>query len=143
MRKYILNLAVGALTFAAVVSCKNGEEREVDDVPPVGEIEATSDQITSPETAGQETKELENTQMVPSGTYTGEAIVVDSEQKEIYLRLNDTTTIELYFSNETQIMRNGEQVQFEALQEGQTVEVEVERSGESLKPKRVRIMENQ
>jgi hypothetical protein len=140
MKKYFLNLGLGALAFAAIVSCRNGEEREVDDVPPAGEIEATSDHISSPETAGQETKELENTQMVPSGTYRGQAIIVDSEQNEIYVRLNDTTTIELYFSNDTQIMRNGEQVQFDALQKGQTVEVEVERSGESLKPKKVSIV---
>ncbi|WP_156879258.1 hypothetical protein [Salinimicrobium xinjiangense] len=139
MKRYFLNLGLGALAFAAVVSCKNGEEREVDDVAPVGEIEATSDNISGQQVSGQETKELENTQLVPSGTYTGEAIIVDSQQKEVYVRLNDTTTIELYFSNDTQIMRNGEQVQFDALQQGQTLEVEVERSGESLKPKRVSI----
>ncbi|WP_051286452.1 hypothetical protein [Salinimicrobium terrae] len=142
MKKYFLNLAVGALAFAAVVSCKSEGERDVNDVP-AGDIEQTSENISSQEVSGLETKELENTQTVPSGTYTGQAIIVDSEQKEIYVRLNDTTTIELYFSNETQIMRDGEQVQFDALQEGQTVEVEVERSGESLKPKMVRIMENQ
>lgn len=141
MKRYILNLALGILVFAAIVSCKNEGEREVEEVPPVGEIEKTSDQISSQEIADQETKELENTQMVPSGTYTGEAIIVDSEQNEIYVRLNDTTTIELYFSNETQIMRNGQQVKFEALQEGQTVEVEVERSGESLKPKKISVVE--
>ncbi len=143
MKKYILNFAVGILTLSAVVSCKNEGEREVVEVPPQADIEKTSENISSQEVSNQETKELENTQMVPSGTYTGQATVVDSEQNEIYVRLNDTTTIELYFSNETQIMKNGEQVQFDALEEGQMVEVEVERSGESLKPKTVRITENQ
>lgn len=139
MKKYILNFAVGALAIAAVVSCKNEAENEVEQVPQADIVE-TSENISSQELAGEETKELENTQMVPTGTYTGEAIIVDAEQKEIYVRLNDTTTIELYFSNETQIMRNGEQVQFDALQQGQTVEVDLEKSGESLKPKTVKIM---
>ena len=143
MKKYILNLAVGALAFAAVVSCRDaGEEREVNDVPGQADIEETSENISSQEISGQETKELENTQTVPSGTYTGEAIIVDDEQNEVYVRLNDTTTIELYFSNETQITRNGEEVEFDALEEGQTVEVDVEKTGESLKPKTVRIMQD-
>lgn len=127
------------MIFTSVISCKDAGDREIEEVP-AGEIEQTSENISSQELSGQETKELENTQMVPTGTYTGEAIIVDSEQKEIYVRLNDTTTIELYFSNDTQVMRNGQQVGFDGLQQGQTVEVEVERSGESLKPKAVRIL---
>ena len=142
MKKYILNFAVAILTLSAVVSCKNEGDRQVDEVPQA-DIEETSENISSQEVSGHETKELENTQMVPSGTYTGQAVIVDSEQKEIYVKLNDTTTIELYFSNETSITNNGQQVQFDALEEGQRVEVEVERSGESLKPKAVRILEGQ
>lgn len=142
MKKYILAFAASSMILTSVISCKDAGDREIEDVP-AGDIEQTSDNISSQQLAGQETqetKELEDTQLVPSGTYTGEAIIVDSEQQEVYVKLDDNTTIELYFSNETQIMRNGEQVQFNALQEGQTVEVEVERSGESLKPKVVRIM---
>lgn len=137
MKKYFLAFAASSMIFTSVISCKDGGEQEANEIEPINEVEQTHQNVT------QETKELENTQTVPSGTYTGQAIVVDSQQNEIYVRLNDTTTIELYFSNDTQIMRNGEQVQFDALQEGQTLEVEVEKSGESLKPKTVRIMESQ
>ena len=139
MKKYILNFAVGALAFASLVSCKNEGETEADQVPQA-EIEQTSESISTPDASDVETKEMEDTQLVPSGTYTGEAIVVDAEQKEIYVKLNDTTTIELYFSNNTQIVKDGQQADFKSLQEGQTVEVEVEKSGESLKPLKVSIM---
>ncbi|MCM4161764.1 hypothetical protein FHG64_02830 [Antarcticibacterium flavum] len=91
----------------------------------------------------RETKELEDTDVVASGTYTGTARIVDREQNEIYLDLDDNRTLELYTSNDTQFMRNGEQVDFDALQQGQRLEVEVEREGESLKPKMVRILHSQ
>ena len=140
MKKYILVFALSSMIFSSAVSCKEGEEREqeVIEMESIEEIEPT--QEVSP-TQGSE--ELEDTQLVPSGTYTGEAIVVDSQQNEIYVRLNDTTKIELYFSNDTQVMRDGQQVEFDALQEGQMLEVVVERSGQSLKPQTVRILENQ
>ena len=127
------------MMFSSVVSCKEGEdpEQEIIGTESIDEIEQTQQDISA------ESNELEDTQVVPSGTYTGQAIVVDSQQNEIYVRLNDTTKIELYFSNDTQVMRNGEQVGFDALQEGQMLEVVVERSGQSLKPQRVRILENQ
>ena len=127
------------MMFSSVVSCKEGEdpEQEIVETESMDEIEQTEQDISA------ESNELEDTQVVPSGTYTGEAIVVDSQQNEIYVRLNDTTKIELYFSNDTQVMRNGKQVGFDALQEGQMLEVVVERSGQSLKPQRVRILENQ
>ena len=95
MKKYILNFAVGILTLSAVVSCKNEGEQVVEEVPPQADIVKTSENISGQEVSDRETKELENTQTVPSGTYTGQAIVVDSEQNEIYVRLNDTATIEL------------------------------------------------
>lgn len=137
MKKHFLAFAAISIIFTSVTSCRdaNQEENEVQ----------TMDQIEQSQqgTINEGTKELEDTQLVPSGTYTGTAIIVDSEEKEIYVRLNDTTTIELYFSEDTQVMQNNQPVDFDALQEGQTVEVEVERSGESLDPKMVRIVGNQ
>lgn len=139
MKKYILGFAVAAMTFTSMLSCKNeGEGEGIDEVEPVEELQQTEESMSD-----KTSNELEDTELVPSGTYTGEAIVVDAQQKEIYVKLNDTTTIELYFSNDTQIMRDGQKVNFEALQEGQTLEVEVEKSGESLKPLSVRIVGNQ
>lgn len=137
MKKYLLVFAASSMIFASVTSCKDAEEKEEMEVQPIEQVEQAEQSTT------QTSKELENTQMVPSGTYTGQAVVVDSQQNEVYVRLNDTTTIELYFSNDTQIMRNGQPVKFDALQQGQTLEVEVEKSGESLKPKSVKILQNQ
>ena len=76
-----------------------------------------------------------------SGTYTGTAEIVDQEQKEVYVRLNDTTIVELYFSNDTQLVENGNNVSFDALSEGQRVEIEVEKDGDHMKPQRVTILE--
>lgn len=136
-------LAVSSMIFASVVSCKDTEENK-DEVLEMETEETAMDNMNnmkSMDTSMTDKKELENTQMVPTGTYTGEAIIVDAQQNEVYVRLNDTTTIELYFSNDTQIMQNGQKVAFDALQQGQKVEVDVEKSGESLKPLAVRIVE--
>lgn len=144
MKRSIMILAVSSMIFSSVTSCKDAEEKD-DDVMEMNEMEETSMEemdhsMTSMDTTMAGDKELEDTDLVDSGTYTGVALVVDSEQKEVYVQLNDTTTIELYFSNETQIMQNGQTVAFDALKKGQKIEVEVERSGESLKPKKVSIM---
>lgn len=136
MKKYLLNIAALSMIFISIISCRDGGDREENEVQ-------TTNQLEQSQQNAQDEKELEDTQLVPTDTYTGIAMIVDSDEREIYVRVNDTTTIELYFSDETQLMRNNQQVEFDALQEGQTVEVEVERSGESLTPKRVRIVEEQ
>lgn len=135
MKKHLLKFAAVSMIIISVISCRTEGDQNESEV-------LTDEQVEQSKQANsaQDNKELENTQLVESGTYTGEAIIVDSEQKEVYVKLNDTTTIELYFSNETRIMQNDQTVGFEALQKGQRVEVEVERSGESLKPKTVRIL---
>ena len=132
------------MIFSSVISCKDAEENN-EEVIEMTEMEESSmdnmnDNMNSLDTTMAGDKELENTDLVESGTYTGTATIVDSEQKEVYVQLNDTTIIELYFSNDTQIMRDGQPVAFDALKQGQKVEVEVERSGESLKPMRVSIV---
>ena len=126
------------MLFTSALSCKDAEENtEIEDA-----VETTSDAATGTvDNVTDSSKELENTDLVESGTYTGTAKVVDQQQNEVYLQVNDSTTIELYFSNDTQIMRNGQTVAFDALQQGQRLEVEVERSGQSLKPQRVTILE--
>ncbi len=151
MKRSIMILAVSSMIFSSVISCKDAEENndevlEMTDENAMGDMENMENMegmdhdMNSLDTTMTGNKELENTDLVESGTYTGTATIVDSEQKEVYVQLNDTTIIELYFSNDTQIMRDGQPVAFDALKQGQKVEVEVERSGESLKPMRVSIV---
>lgn len=144
MKRSIMILAVSSMIFSSVISCKDAEEnnKEVIEMTEMEEssMDNMNDNMNSLDTTMAGDKELENTDLVESGTYTGTATIVDSEQKEVYVQLNDTTIIELYFSNDTQIMRDGQPVAFDALKQGQKVEVEVERSGESLKPMRVSIV---
>lgn len=85
--------------------------------------------------------EIENTDLVPSGTYTGTAKEVDPEEKEIYVETEDGKTLELYFTDQTELTRNGEAVSFDALEEGGKVEVTVEKKGKRLDPVSVKIME--
>lgn len=148
MKRSIMILAVSSMIFSSAISCKDAEENngevmemnEENAMGDMGNMEGMDHNMNSMDTTMVSSKELENTDLVDSGTYMGTAVVVDSEQKEVYVQLNDTTIIELYFSNDTRIMQNGQTVAFDALKKGQKVEVEVERSGESLKPKRVSIV---
>lgn len=144
MKRSIMILAVSSMIFSTAISCKNAEENNSETIEMTGEatMNEMDDSMSEVDTTMSSEKELEDTDLVESGTYTGTALVVDAEQNEVYVQLNDTTTIELYFSNETQIMRDGQTVAFDALQKGQKIEVEVERSGESLKPLKVSIMGN-
>lgn len=138
MKKFFLMFGASAMILTSAISCKDAEENtEVEET-----FETTEEMATETgENTLDSSRELENTDLVESGTYTGTAKVVDQQQNEVYLQVNDTTTIELYFSNDTKIMQNGQAVAFDALQQGQRLEVEVERSGESLKPLRVSILE--
>ncbi|WP_246054254.1 MULTISPECIES: hypothetical protein [Antarcticibacterium] len=133
MKRTILLFSAAFIFLTGLQSCKdeNRDSRSLDN------------DATEKVMGDRETKELEDTDVVASGTYTGTARIVDREQNEIYLDLDDNRTLELYTSNDTQFMRNGEQVDFDALQQGQRLEVEVEREGESLKPKMVRILHSQ
>jgi CspA family cold shock protein len=85
--------------------------------------------------------EMENTDIVESGTYTGTAARVDAEEKEIYVETQDGKTLELYFTDQTELTRNGETVTFDALQQGQNIEVQVEKKGQRLEPVAVKILE--
>lgn len=85
--------------------------------------------------------EIENTDIVESGTYTGTADRVDAEEQEIYVETEDGKMLELYFTEQTTLMQNGEPVAFDALQQGQQLEVQVERKGQRLEPVEVRILQ--
>ncbi|RDV16952.1 hypothetical protein DXT99_00045 [Pontibacter diazotrophicus] len=83
----------------------------------------------------------ESTDVVDSGTYQGTVDEVEAEKTEIYVKTADDKRLELYFNENTSLTRNGETVAFDQLQEGQQVEVEVEKVGQRLEPIAVRILE--
>ncbi|WP_114780663.1 hypothetical protein [Botryobacter ruber] len=83
----------------------------------------------------------ESTDVVESGTYTGTIDEVEAEKSEIYVKTDDDKRLELYFTESTTLTRNGEAVPFDQLEEGGKVEVEVEKVGNRLDPKAVRILE--
>ncbi len=77
---------------------------------------------------------------VESGEYEGTIAKVEVEEKEIYVDLDDERTLELYFSEETELVRDGDPVTFDVLEAGQAVSVEVEREGNRMDPVRVEIL---
>ena len=83
----------------------------------------------------------ESTDVVESGTYEGTIQEVEPSKTEIYVETEDDQTLELYFTDETELTRNGSPVEFSELEEGQRVEVEVEKTGQRLDPISVRILE--
>lgn len=87
------------------------------------------------------TLSCESTDVVESGTYTGEIVEVEPSKTEIYVETEDGQTLELYFTEETSLTQNGSEVDFSTLETGQQVEVEVERTGNRLDPLSVKIME--
>lgn len=116
MKKSITILSILLISVLTLQSCKNGE-------------------------GDSSSSEIENTDIVPSGTYTGEAIKVDPDEQEVYLKTEDDKTLELYFTDQTELTQNGETVAFDALSEGQTLKVQVEKKGKRLDPISVEIVE--
>lgn len=83
----------------------------------------------------------EKTDVVESGTYQGIIQEVEPEKTEIYVKTADGKTLELYFTEITTLSKNGETVEFSVLEEGQNVEVQVEKTGKRLDPISVTILE--
>ncbi|MEX0996893.1 MAG: hypothetical protein WDZ45_07580 [Flavobacteriaceae bacterium] len=83
----------------------------------------------------------DSTSTVESGTYQGTIDKVEASKEEIYVKIEDGKTLELYFTDETELTKNGTAVDFSALQEGQNVEVTLEKVGKRLDPIAVKIME--
>lgn len=96
-------------------------------------VSATGDEDSS--------KEIRNTSVVESGTYQVIAKRVDAEEKEIYVTMEDGRILELYFSKATKLVQGGKEVPFSALQNGQRLEVQVEKDGSRLKPIAVTILD--
>lgn len=85
--------------------------------------------------------EIAETDVIDSGTYKGKAHKVDPGEKEIYVKTTDCKLIELYLKPETALTKDGKKVEFDALKEGQNLEVKVENTGGKLKPISVKILD--
>ena len=83
----------------------------------------------------------ESTDVVESGTYQGTIQEVEPSKTEIYVETDDNQTLELYFTDQTELTRNGSPVQFDVLEEGMQVEVEVKKEGKRLDPISVKVLE--
>lgn len=76
----------------------------------------------------------ETTDVVESGTYEGTIDEVEPEKDEIYVVTEDDQRLELYFTDETRLLQNGEEVDFSELNQGDRVRVTVEKVGQRLDP---------
>lgn len=83
----------------------------------------------------------ESTDTVESGTYKGTIQEVNAEESEIYVNISDEQTLELYFIDETELVKDTTAVPFDSLAVGQNVRVEIEKVGQRLDPLRVEILE--
>lgn len=83
----------------------------------------------------------ESTDVVESGTYEGTIQEVNAEESEIYVKTADNKTLELYFIEETKLVKDTTAVPFDSLATGQKVRVEVEKVGKRLDPLRVEILQ--
>ncbi len=90
--------------------------------------------LTGLSACGQETT------VVDSGTYEGVIAEVNPGEEEIYVEVENTGTLELYFTEATTLTQNGSEVSFSELNVGDRVRVEVERVGQRLDPISVEIL---
>lgn len=81
--------------------------------------------------------------VVDEGTYTGTVTEAVPAEREIYVTLEGGKKIELYFKEDTELTRDGETVEFSALDAGTRVRVTVTRIGNRNEPKRVEILGSQ
>ena len=80
-----------------------------------------------------------NVDVVESGTYDGTVAEAKADEQEIYVELDNGKTIELYFTENTTLTKNGQEVEFSELEKGVDVEVKVEKKGKKLEPLAVKI----
>lgn len=83
----------------------------------------------------------EEIDVVESGTYEGVVAKVVPEEEEIYVNLDDGKKIELYFKENTLLMRDTLEVPFSELAVDQRISVEVLKVGKRLDPIKVEIIE--
>ncbi|MBL6448794.1 hypothetical protein JMN32_20955 [Fulvivirga sp. 29W222] len=82
-----------------------------------------------------------STDVVESGIYQGTIDEVEADKTEIYVKTTDNKKLELYFTDQTELTKNGETINFDILKEGMKVEVEVEKVGQRLDPIAVKVLD--
>lgn len=82
----------------------------------------------------------ESIDVVNAGTYDGTVDKVVPEEEEIYVSLDDGKKLELYFTEQTELLRGGSAVPFSELSQGADIRVTVEREGNRNVPTRVEIL---
>jgi len=76
----------------------------------------------------------EETSVVESGTYTGTIAEINTDETEIYVDLESGERVELYFTDETTLTQDGEDVPFSTIEVDDRVEVTIEKTGQRLDP---------
>ena len=82
----------------------------------------------------------ESIDVVDAGTYDATVDKVVPEEQEIYISLDDGRKLELYFTENTELLRGGQDVAFSELSQGADIRVTVEREGNRNVPTRVEIV---
>ena len=82
----------------------------------------------------------EGVDVVEAGTYIGTIDRAVDDEKEIYVELDSGRRLELYFTQETRLTRDGEQVPFATLDAGDRVRVTLERTGNRNDPTAVELL---
>ena len=95
MKKLILLSVMSVLTMSFLTSCdnknpNNANDSDMDTIVPM--VDETEDTLTTSDMNAK--PELENTNLVATGTYTGTAKQVDTAEKEIYVETADGKTLE-------------------------------------------------
>lgn len=84
--------------------------------------------------------EMGGSDIVVADTLSGIANRIDPESQAISIETDDGQTLDLNFTEQTIVTQNGQVVSFDALEEGQQLRVEVEKTGESMEPVAVSIL---
>src|SRR6056297_1158933 len=83
----------------------------------------------------------EETFVVESGTYTGTIAEINTDETEIYVDLESGERVELYFTDETTLTQDGEDVPFSTIEVDDRVEVTIEKTGQRLDPVSVLLLD--
>lgn len=84
--------------------------------------------------------QLENTDLVETGTYEVKVNEVDMENEAIYVKTGDGKVLGLKFTKKTELTQSDQSVSFNALRPGQTLEIRVRKNDRYLEPLEVKII---
>jgi len=79
--------------------------------------------------------------VVDAGTYDGTVDKAVPDEREIYVSLDSGTRLELYFTDDTELLRDGRPAEFSTLSSGSDIRVTVEREGNRNVPTRVELVD--